>query len=514
MSLIAFIYCEGTEAKIAAIERDKTGIIKVKAIASSFVESSSNKFDTLPSIPIDDRDLDITSSSYESVSIEDDPGNVKVIALATAISQTGEKKFEFVPILTEPNLIYHVYEGDIYVKRNDSLEALSEDISKSRNISIQKGSLDFVEIADERLLATIIDGKVECLPLIKAVSNYLGKDQPKINVIKSAEISLAYYVSKIKNFKPDEYSIIVYVGKEYSKLIFLKENLITHIGSTLDVGVSNIHTYDVYFSKILLEMETGNIPTINNIIVCGEDVSENLILSFFGTFPEAEISRIEFGDFDLSALNETEKSFISAYSIPLAAAVDYFDSLDKKYSGINLLPREIIEERRFFQFSWHSLALLPILFIVTLFFTIKILERRNEIDLITNQISEKEEIIRNNQAILEQIEIFENRVASFGVITSKLDSLSVGRGVITTLFRKISDFANSKRNLWLTRVAWNDNRNFEIEGFSISRGSITDFVNSIEGSSLKSIVSELIREKRIFRFNITIDITNYLKNNE
>jgi hypothetical protein len=511
MSIIAFLYCEGSEAKIAAIERDKNGIIKVKGVASSFVEKTVDKFDKIPVIPVEEQSIEFA----ENISVEDDPSNVKVIALATAITQAGSKKFEFVPILTEPNLIYHLYEGDVYVKRQDCIDALSQEISKSKNINPEKGSLDYVEVADFNLLAAVIDGKVECLPLIKAVSHYLGKDQPRINVIKSAEISLAYYVATVKNFEPEDYSIIVYVGKEYSKLIFLKGRQIAHLGSTLDVGVVNIHTYDVYFSKILLEMETGNIPVINNIVVCGEDVSENLVLSFYGTFPEAEISRLEFERFDTTALNETEKISLSSYSIPLAAAVDYYDNLDKKYQGINLLPREIIEERKFFQFSWHSLAILPLLFIVTVFFTVKILERSNEIELITQQIVQKEEIIKRNQTVIEQIEMLEGRISSFGVITAKLDTLAVGRGVVTSIASKISDFVESKKNLWLSKIVWTSNSNkFEIEGYSTSRKSITDFANTFEGSSLKNIVTEKIRDTQTFRFNISLDITNYLRNNE
>ena len=514
MKPITLVFCEGTEAKLAVIERDKNGIINVLGVSSSFIQKPTSKIDSIPILPTNEPGIEFEESTFESVAVENDESNVKVISLATALIQSGKKKTEFVPILTEPNLIYHIYEGDIYERKQDNLDTLRQEVSKSRNITAQKGSIDYVEMADDRLLATVIDGPVECLPLIKAVSNYVSKDQPKINVIKSAEISLAHYVSKIKNFKSDEYSIIVYVGKEYSKLIFLKDGQITHIGSTLDVGTTNIHTYDVYFSKILLEMETGNIPVINNIVVCGEDISENLVLSFYGTFPDAEISRLEFGSFNLSLLNETDKALISSYSIPLAAAVDFYDNLDKKYEGINLLPKQILEERKFFQFSWHSIAILPLLFLVTVYSTVKILERRNEIELVSKQIVEKEEIIRKNQTIIEQIQLLESRIGSFGIITSKLDTLAVGRGLLTTVANKIADFAESKKNLWLTKIVWDDSKNFEIEGFSTSRNSITDFVNTIEGSSLKDITNEILREKRIYRFNLTIDISNYLRNNE
>ncbi len=446
MKPIAFLFCEGSEAKLALINKEKDGTIKVYGVSSSFVDVSLRDFDKPISLPIKEEVIEFEQTNFQSTEVLQDENNVKIISLSNAIVQSKIKKFDFVPILTEPNIFYYVYEGAIYEKKQYSLESLIDDISKSRNIKIEKGSIDFVEISDDRLLAVVIDGEVECLPLIKSVSNYVGKDQPNIKIIKAAEISLAYYIGKFYNLNEDEHSIIVYVGKEYSKLIFLKGKQIIHLGSTLDVGTTNVHTYDVYFSKILLEMETGNIAIINKIIVCGEDVSENLILSFYGTFPDAEIVRLEFNSLDLTLLNETDKLKISSYSIPIAAAIDYYDSLDNKYQGINLLPRQIIEERKFFQFSWHSLAILPLLFFVTLFFTIKILERKNEINLISNQIIQKEEIIKNNQAVLEQIQLLENKINNFGIISAKLDTLSVGRALLTVVSEKIASFSEKKKN--------------------------------------------------------------------
>ncbi len=97
------------------------------------------------------------------------------------------------------------------------------------------------------------------------------------------------------------------------------------------------------------------------VILCGEDDSENLILSFYGTFPEANVSRLEFDDLDLSLVDENVRSKISSFSVPIAVAHEYIDELNKEYKGINLLPRYVKEEQKFFQFGWHSYAMLPIL---------------------------------------------------------------------------------------------------------------------------------------------------------
>ena len=209
--------------------------------------------------------------------------------------------------------------------------------------------------------------------MVNNLARYNGRRYYKITAVKSAEISLAYYVAKKKKFFPDDQSLIVYIGKEYSKLIFLHGRKLKHIGTTVDIGTLNLHTYDVYFSKILLEMENGGISSLDNIVVCGEDDSENLILSFYGTFPEANVTRLEFEELDLSGVNAHTKEIFSSFSVPIAVASDYFDELEEIHKGINLLPKYVKEEQKFFQFAWHGFAILPLLFVASLFLTQKIL---------------------------------------------------------------------------------------------------------------------------------------------
>ena len=151
-----------------------------------------------------------------------------------------------------------------------------------------------------------------------------------------------YYVAKRKKFFPDDQSLIVYIGKEYSKLIFLQGRKLKHIGTTLDIGTTNLHTYDVYFSKILLEMENGGITSLDNIIVCGEDDSENLILSFYGTFPEANVSRLEFDDLDITQLDEDTKSKFSSYSVPTVS----YTHLRAHETVLDLLCRLLLTKKK------------------------------------------------------------------------------------------------------------------------------------------------------------------------
>lgn len=150
-------------------------------------------------------------------------------------------------------------------------------------------------------------------------------------------------------------------------------------------------------------METGGVSSLDNIIVCGEDDSENLILSFYGTFPEANVSRLEFDDFDLSSLNDEVKSKISSFSVPMAIATEFFDELAREHKGINLLPKYISEEQKFFQFSWHSFAVLPFLFLAPFLITLKVLQNNKDAAQMDQEITQKTILLRQNEEVLSKM---------------------------------------------------------------------------------------------------------------
>ncbi|MBI2418760.1 MAG: hypothetical protein HYV28_12825, partial [Ignavibacteriales bacterium] len=322
----------------------------------------------------------------------------------------------------------------------------------------------------------------------------------KIVSIKSAEVSLVNYVAKKKKFFPDDFSLIVYIGKEYSKLIFLQGRKLRHIGSTLDVGTTNLHTYDVYFSKILLEMENGGIPTLDNIIVCGEDVSENLILSFYGTFPETNVSRVEFEEIDTTAINDENKAKLSAYTIPIAVATEYFEELEKKYIGLNLLPKYVKEDQKVFQFAWHGYLMIPLLFAAAFFMTSEILTRQNEISKLKKDIEIQTALKNKNLQILSEIEALTTRINNFDQTQSILDSVTRGTEVWGKFLSKASNYSSTKRNFWFRSLAIEDVTGIKLEGHSLNNKVLTDLTANLDSAILKSVFYDPVKDKDAYRF--------------
>jgi hypothetical protein len=252
---------------------------------------------------------------------------------------------------------------------------------------------------------------------------------------------------------------------------------------------------------------------LDNIIVCGEDDSENIILSFYGTFPEANVSRLEFDDLDLSALSDEVKEKFSTFSIPIAVAVDYDDELNKEHQGIHILPKSIKEEQKVVQFGWHGYAMLPLLFIAAFFITQKILDNNRQLFELDKEVEAKTILLRENKEMLSKIADLEGKISSFGQTQAILDSAAVGTGVWKKVIKQISGFCQGSNNLWLTKLS-NQGDQVNTEGYSLSRYSLTDFAYSINNSELKSMMYEALRDKSAYKFNLNFNISNQQNQNE
>lgn len=514
MKPIVCLYCEGNDTKLAVVDQDKTlGKIKVLRTASVDVVASGTALGFDPSSGLSLEGEALIDDGDKGADLLSEPDSTSIGALSGTLQGLNVNTTLYIPAISEPALYYHSFEGKRDVRDSKLIQDLIEDIRETKSVNVERESIDYTELSDGSLLAAFVVGEIGCITLLNSVAQHFGKKYFRIPTIKSADISLAYYVAKRKKFFPDDQSLIVYIGKEYSKLIFLHGRKVKHIGTTLDIGTLNLHTYDVYFSKILLEMENGGISALDNIIVCGEDDSENLILSFYGTFPEANVSKLEFDDLDLSVLDEEVRQKFSSYSVPMAIATEYFDEQEKETRGINILPKYIREEQKLFQFSWHSFVVLPFLFLATFLITMKVLQNTAELRSLESEITQKTIIARQNQEMLGKISELETKIATFDQTVAILDSASAGSGAFKSVLKEFSDFGARKQGIWLSKFSRDGSNTADIEGYSLSRYTLTDFAYSIQKATLNSMLYESLRDKNAYKFNITFDLSSYPKKN-
>lgn len=509
MKPLVCIYCEGNDTKLAVISNEKEHITILRAgsfdAAARGFESSDDDFSSLSL----DSDISVTEAETFRGPRATNSASTNVALINSVLRGLNLSNHFFIPGLTEPSVYFHVFEGVKGGRNAKITQEIVSDIKENKNINIDRENVGYIELADKTLFSVVLSDDVPCFRMINTIAQSNGKRFYKIPAVKSAELSLAYYTAKRKKFFPDDNSLIVYIGKEYSKLIFLQGRKLKHIGSTLDIGTINLHTYDVYFSKILLEMENGGINTLDNIVVCGEDDSENLILSFYGTFPEANVSRLDFDDVDFSGLDPKSIESISSFSVPIAIAIEYYDELAGLTKGINLLPKYLIDEQKVFQWAWHGYAMLPILFAAAFFITLQVLKYNKEISHLDGQILEKQELIRQNQQVVNKINELESKISSFDQTKIILDSASTGAGVWNKALMNISGFFGFHKNIWLTTAKAENASQMIVEGYAINKNVLTAFAAKFKKAEIKSIIAEQLKETTLYKFSIIIDLAEY-----
>lgn len=251
MKPVVFLYCEGNDVKLAVASKEK-GVTKVHRVASLTISRALQSYSRrgiATELESTSSSGEISFDSLESVATPDSEIDTSDVGLFhQSLYGFNINSLQFVPIITEPVANYHIYEGPRDKNRNKLLQSVISDIQNTKGINVEIDSIDVTELNNSALLSVFIEGEIPCVNLINLLANYNKKRYLKIPTVKTAELSLAYYVSKTNKFFPEDNTLIIYIGKEYSKLIFLEGQKLKHIGVTLDIGTKNREHLREYFS--------------------------------------------------------------------------------------------------------------------------------------------------------------------------------------------------------------------------------------------------------------------------
>jgi hypothetical protein len=81
--------------------------------------------------------------------------------------------------------------------------------------------------------------------------------------------------------------------------------------------------------------------------------------------------------------------------------------------------------------------------------------------------------------------------------------------------KKLSDFTNQNRNIWINQLTVDKNKNLKLGGYTLSRTVVKKLSDSYNSSILQNIVYEPLRDTRIFKFSIDAgNLTGGKKNEE
>lgn len=498
MKQIACIYFEGNDSKVTLFtkENDKLVLLKAESLDTSL--AFTEKHNVAAQKSNGETNLKETIK-YDFISDETSSFSRKYLEKINEFFYGEDiNKCKFIPILGEPSIYFQ--------KMNDEKEIADLGVNSKGKIDTTIG---FIKLNDNSTLAVYPSGKSNYLQVLDTLAKLNNRKFLTIPTVKSAEISLALYILKKYKFNPLQSTLILYTGKEYSKLIFLKGSKIQQISPTLSIGKNSFNMHNVIVSKILLEMELAGLSKLDYILLCGEDETKNFINVISDAYPHSKVKTIKFDDVEINKIDSCNNA--SSFIVPIAVAEEYFSEVDKKYSGINLLPNYFKEVQKPFHLGWQSYLMIFLIFIVTLLFSFKVVSNKSEIQNKKKQINELLTIKRQNQETVNKIKSYENKIKNMDQTKMVLEQLSNGTGVFSEAVKKVADFVGKKRNLWISDLKLNADNNLQISGYTLSRTVARELSDSYKKSLLESIVYEPLRDYRAFKFLIDAGNNNLVK---
>jgi hypothetical protein len=197
----------------------------------------------------------------------------------------------------------------------------------------------------------------------------MGGRIPFIPAIDSSDVSLMNLVRLNYDLQPQEVSVIIYVGVEFTRLIFMRGDQFYQFAPILGEGYDSPNLLNTVYSRLLLEQDNLAIPRINRIILAGESKRIGFRDFLLQQLPDQEVEYLLAPRLDTSELSAEQQESISDYAVPIGAAWKVLDTDNPNIYRINLLPAEVREGQRVFKLAWHGYLLLLLLFFSTIFFT-------------------------------------------------------------------------------------------------------------------------------------------------
>lgn len=425
------------------------------------------------------------------------------LLLYNIISDIDPKKVNLGLNIPAGNTIFQVIRDTNFkeVKKKDLIEDLEEKLESiygmpktSDNYSYEireNGSLLLASIDDESALLQLVNGAREY---------YTGKII--IDEIIPDEVGLAGMVRANYDLEADQITGIVQFSPRKCRIIFMKGEEIWQVSPLINEGTRNKSFLNTVFSKILFQLDTGEVPNLDRIIIANNTLGAEAIDFFKKNFPDIMVGEFRFDEtlFSFEDLDPaTASSFTTAISMAWAASGFERDA----FPAISLIPGYIIDRQKIFKLQWHGIIILILLFATPITFNYfyqqnvqQINSLNSELQNINSQIAQINSTVEATNQLSDNLMLLRDKLVL-------LDTLSSGSREWSAKLQVLNNGISNVRSSWITSMT-QSGEGTRLQGYTLYRSRVESIVNIFEEATLLSVNRETVREQELFQFNIMV----------
>jgi Tfp pilus assembly protein PilN len=424
--------------------------------------------------------------------------------LLNLLAQYPTAKYSLTYSIAEPAIYYHLLESDLGLKGKKLKEHVLAELRNIRSFQPAHDAVDAIRTEEGNLLCVIREDGLSLINSLENIKNFIGRRLPRIPAIDSADISLMNMVRLNYDLQPTEVSVIVYVGAEFTRLIFMRGSQFYQFAPILGEGYDSPNLQNTVYSRLLLEQDNLGIPRISRIILAGESRRINFKEFLTQQLPDQEVDYLLSPQLDSTPLSSDLQEAISEYAVPIGAAWKVLQPTNPNVYNINLLPDIVREGQRVFKLAWHGVLLLLLLFGSTFFFTYSIVQKNKSIADLEELLERKRTQLAENETLQNSINGLQEQIGRFQASLALYDTLVPGSERWSTAFTQLSHGVEDLNSIWLTDFASTPEKAVAMNGYTVYRTRIPRLATLFDNSVLKEVNVQSIREQTVYRYRIEV----------
>jgi len=354
---------------------------------------------------------------------------------------------------------------------------------------------------DGALVLASNDNEIELLNLMDQ-SKDLFYDKVTINEILPDEVSLIGLIRNNYKLKEHEITGIVDLGQKTTRLIFLKGDQIWSVTPLINEGTQSKHVLSTIYSKILFQLDTGELPSLERIVIANNVLGNKAITFFKRNFLDIIVENLQFDKKNVEIAPELKKTY-QDYTTAIGIAWAASGYKQAAFDGFSFLPTYIADRQKVFKLHWHGMLLLALIAMVPALFNYSYHQKIEKINNLKNQIRYTDNKIENVRPLVIGVQTISQKYNKINKQIARLQSLDKGTDTWAKTLNVMDKGMEKINSCWVTAMR-SVKGGILIQGYSLYRNRIPQFTNLFSKAVLQNVQVDKMKGKKVYQFTVMV----------
>lgn len=429
--------------------------------------------------------------------------------LADYLSQYGNRKLRIgthIPFgRTTFQVLKNVDPGSM--KKKERIEFFRDKLQPTNDEEINPDQYSWVQIDDNTCLLAYHADENTFLNLIELSETY---QQQKVLVEERLPDEAIWAGLARTNYTLGKEDItgLIAIGNTASRVIFMKGEQIVNVLPIITDGESSNDVLNTIFSKILFEIDKGDLPKITRILlVQSAKLSDKARRYFDKQFEDVEVSFLIPSKRNLSYADEILDSpvYLQPYLTAIGAAWAASKIHEKEFSDLSLLPEYIREKQRVLKLEWHGIAILVLIALTPLYLNYLYQTKSNELSDLQQEIRVIDSQIEELRPTATMTQDLMSEITELNAENDRILELAQFSQQWSQTFQILNRGVGDISGLWLESFTSDEDNNLTFDGYSLNRSTIPAFSNLFYDANILQVTETDARGQTVYSFGMSVN---------